>query len=1008
MAKSLDELREELEQLRKELKDLTGEVPVKFDTNSVEEVEKAIKAINTQIKEAKEETKSLSEQFKNSYERLRGITSEMKGQATPITKTRNAFKQIERSAQDLLIHSQKINTLSDKELANVNKKLKKQIEIANQEGERLLKEKGISDDVKAIQDSIKEDERYKTLSKEEQLDILLGELDGVRNLSTEQRAILSNYIEQTSEIEGHKSVFEEILDQSKKELELREEANKKLGVTGALLKGISKIPVLGNLIDAQEALAKAQEESRKESSTTASVMSTAFSSLGASLRKNLSDPLVNLSLAFMVLQKMVKLAFKFDDRTVQISRNFGMSYQNAARLNKEFLEISSNSSNALATAENYKEAYFNINNSLGTTAKLSKKQLEDQTQILKTTGLTAEEAATVAEYSILTGQSQEDVYDGVMAINTGVISNQKVLKETLSVSGELAANYRNNPQLIAQAVAQSQRLGLTLEDTKDMSKGLLDFQSSIEAELQAELMTGKNLNLERARYLALMGKTDEAAKEMLENITLEEFQTTMNVKQREALARAIGMSVDQLNNALVKQDKLSKLTKEQRIEAEALSKMQESGAEKLASAGEKLSNAFSSLFAGTGGELINKFADLVQSFASSGLGKALTGIGAAAVLATGVIGLGRILKSLIIDGAMPVIIKGASSIGDMFGGKGKGLRLKGRFRLLRRSLSKLSKRFGFLGKVIGGTTSMFSGMGSKISSLFSGGKNIASTAISKGKDVISSAGKGIANAASKGGNIASTAISKGKDVISSAGKGIANTASKAGGWLKSIGSKALDFGSSVIGKVKDVASNLNPFKSISKFFKGGGVLKFLGKALKRVPILTTFLEGLFTLTDIKDLIASGEVGPKLYNAVGKRAFEGIGGILGSIGGGALGSLIPIPGVGTALGAIGGDFLGRELGGLIADAIQPTKFGKWVVENVSSTEQPKVKLATGGIVTSETRATVGEAGPEAVIPLDAFYRKIDELILAVRESGNISVDGIKLNNRVAMNTVKLGS
>ena len=109
-------------------------------------------------------------------------------------------------------------------------------------------------------------------------------------------------------------------------------------------------------------------------------------------------------------------------------------------------------------------------------------------------------------------------------------------------------------------------------------------------------------------------------------------------------------------------------------------------------------------------------------------------------------------------------------------------------------------------------------------------------------------------------------------------------------------------------------------------------------------------------------------------------------------------------MGTALGAIGGDFLGRELGGLIADAVQPTKFGKWVVDKIS----PETKLATGGIVTAETRAIVGEAGPEAVIPLDAFYRKIDELILAVRESGNISVDGIKLNNRVAMNAVKLGS
>ena len=979
MAKSLDELKKELEQLRKEFENLTGEVPVKFDTNSVEEVEKAIKAINTQIKEAKEETKSLSEQFKNSYERLRGITSEMKGQATPITKTRNAFKQIERSAQDLLIHSQKINTLSDKELANVNKKLKKQIEIANQEGERLLKEKGISDDVKAIQDSIKEDERYKTLSKEEQLDVLLGELDGVRDLNEEQRAILANYIEQTSEIEGHKSVFEGILATSEKELELRKEANKKLGVTGALLKGISKIPVLGNLIDAQEALEEAQKESRKEASSTTSVMGAAFSSLGNSILTNLRDPLVQAGLAFSFLKGLINIGLKFSDTTREISKNFLLSYKDASRLNKEFYNIAYNSNNVLSTSDNLREAYSNINDSLGTNAKLSNEQLENQIKLLKVAGLSNEEAAKMAEYSVLTGQNQKDLFKDLMKTNTGVLDQKKILQETLTISGQLSANYRNDPQLIFQAVAAAQRLGLSLSDTKDMSRGLLDFQSSIEAEMQAELMTGKQLNLEQARYLALQGDTAGAAKLMVDQVGgLYEYQK-LNVLQQEALARALGMSADQLADSLAKQEKLNKLTPQQIEDAAELEKIQRSISENLTDATDKLKSNFASIFAGPVGDTLQNLSKKISELAGSPLGKIATGVGAIAGLGGSLYVLGKILHPLIMHGAMPVIIKGASSIGDMFGGKGKGLRLKGRFRLLRRSLSKLSKRFGFLGKVIGGTTSMFSGMGSKISSLFSGGKNIASTAISKGKDV-----------------------------ISSAGKGIANTASKAGGWLKSIGSKALDFGSSVIGKVKDVASNLNPFKSISKFFKGGGVLKFLGKALKRVPILTTFLEGLFTLTDIKDLIASGEVGPKLYNAVGKRAFEGIGGILGSIGGGALGSLIPIPGVGTALGAIGGDFLGRELGGLIADAIQPTKFGKWVVENVSSTEQPKVKLATGGIVTSETRATVGEAGPEAVIPLDAFYRKIDELILAVRESGNISVDGIKLNNRVAMNTVKLGS
>jgi hypothetical protein len=678
MAKSLDELKKELEQLKKELKDLTGEVPVKFDTSSVEDVEKSIKAINSLIKDAKEQTRSLSDQFKSSYERLRGITSEMKGQVTPITKTRNAFKQIERSAQDLLLHSSGISTLSDKELVNINKKLKTQIEISNQEAVSLIRNTKLGSKIKDIQKEIE----LNNLSKEEGNNYLLSEINLLEGVNDEQKAILSSYYDQ-------ENVFKEILDKSEEELKLRDKANEKLGVTGDLLKGISKIPVLGNLIDAQEALKKAQEESREESSTAESVMSKAFSSLGDSLKSNLSDPLTRLTLAFTVLKKIVKLAVDFDNRTVEISRNLGMSYESAHKLNKEFMSIAFNSGEVLATSTSLKEAYLNINNSLGTNAQLTDKQLIDQTKILNLTGLTAEEAATIAEYSVLTGQSQEDIFDNVMAINTGVISNQKVLQETLTVNGQLAAFYRNQPQLIAQAVAQSQRLGLSLEDTKDISRGLLDFQSSIEAEMQAELMTGKQLNLEQARYLALQGDTAGAAKLMLQQVGGIHKFNKLNVLQQEALSKAMGMSADQLANSLVKAEKLRNLTPQQIKEEAKLSEMRETATKRLENATKKIQDSFSRVFAGPVGTMVNLFAGILEKISASPLGSMLAGGVGMAAIGVSLAGMAQVFGRAGISGALPVIdITGGGGIGSFFGGKGKGG--KG-----------LGKGFKGLGKVLG-------------------------------------------------------------------------------------------------------------------------------------------------------------------------------------------------------------------------------------------------------------------------------------------------------------------
>ena len=71
-----------------------------------------------------------------------------------------------------------------------------------------------------------------------------------------------------------------------------------------------------------------------------------------------------------------------------------------------------------------------------------------------------------------------------------------------------------------------------------------------------------------------------------------------------------------------------------------------------------------------------------------------------------------------------------------------------------------------------------------------------------------------------------------------------------------------------------------------------------------------------------------------------------------------------------------------------------------------TPTAKVGLATGGIVTGPTRALIGEAGAEAVIPLDKFYAKLDELIATVKQGGNIYLDGTKVGTAMSVSTYRI--
>jgi hypothetical protein len=115
---------------------------------------------------------------------------------------------------------------------------------------------------------------------------------------------------------------------------------------------------------------------------------------------------------------------------------------------------------------------------------------------------------------------------------------------------------------LAGSVLEARRLGLNLEQSKKISSSLLDFESSIQAELEAELLTGKSLNLELARQKALQGDIVGAAKELVEQVGTYEDFTKLNVLQQNALAKSVGLTADELADSLMLQTNLKRQSEE--------------------------------------------------------------------------------------------------------------------------------------------------------------------------------------------------------------------------------------------------------------------------------------------------------------------------------------------------------------------------------------------------------------------------------------------------------------
>jgi len=199
---------------------------------------------------------------------------------------------------------------------------------------------------------------------------------------------------------------------------------------------------------------------------------------------------------------------------------------------------------------------------------------------------------------------------------TGVqINARKVFQEIGKLSAGITSKFQQNPEALAKAVAQAKALGTSLETAEKVSESLLNFETSIENELKAELITGKQINLERARMAALMGDQKAVAEELSKQAVDFNTFSEMNVIAQKSLAEALGLSADQLSDQLFKQQYLNKSREE--ILAiggkEALQRMEQlTSQEKFNNAVDKLKDLLGNLVAGPLGLMLSLLSDMLQ------------------------------------------------------------------------------------------------------------------------------------------------------------------------------------------------------------------------------------------------------------------------------------------------------------------------------------------------------------------------------------------------------------
>jgi hypothetical protein len=490
---------------------------------------------NEEIDRGKKSLKEISDivgALDDGFQSLTSRLSDLAEGLTDIVDNARAFSRVQKDT---------ISTLN--KIAKANEKLIKN-QISLNEGQ--LSSKKIQEQINELTATREVlDQRLKNLLDKQTQGLILskGELDEIKSLQ-----------------EGIEEITGEVTDNYQRQLGLAKEIEKKAGGFQKLADTVKSVPGLKGIAGPFQDAANAASKAAASGKSTFQI----FKAGAGGLTSFLKGPTWITALV-EVAKFFIDAMFEADKRVTNIAKNFSISKDSARGVYQALIGSKAVLTSTLATTKNITEAFNELASLSDFVYQASFRQLDTQIQLTKEIGIQAEEALQLQQLFALNNNESDKgldiVYDQIAAFanqNKIVADGRKVIADVNRLSSLIKLNFRGNTGELVKTVLEAKKLGLTLDQVARTQSSLLDFESSISSQIEAELLTGRQINLERARLFALnndiAGLTEEIAKQ---NITAASF-SRMNAIQQESIAKTLGMSAGELGETLFKQELINK------------------------------------------------------------------------------------------------------------------------------------------------------------------------------------------------------------------------------------------------------------------------------------------------------------------------------------------------------------------------------------------------------------------------------------------------------------------
>ena len=510
------------------------------------------------IKELKSATKAYNT-AKNSF--VTAGSTDIKDLTAALIDSKEQFADKKKETSDLQFQLDISESLLDieKELADV-----------------IAKKEETHDHIKAILKDLEKsgDAEGKNLLArnqilEKQLELRFDELTAKKDLLANGGEILKQKIKEL-ELEEKRQEFVE---------KYSEEIETQLGFLDSIDDAIKEIPVVGGVLSKALGLDNIKKElSEKMLGAFKAGLQGAEGAAGGLMAglRGAADaakgvlvsmgPLLPIMLAVAAAAALIFKALEMDEELVDLAKNLDVSKHTAHEIHLSAIDIASEMNQVGINSEQVVKVMEEMKTSMGYNVGLMAQHNEAARQLVETTtllvekqGLSTEEAVALNRAAIAVNLPMENV--ALMAAEMGdeLVSGREIMQDLGNVSKGVLINFSKNPTALVKAVKQAKLLGTTLDDINNAGDNLLDIESSIQKEMEARVITGRNLNLNQARYYAMTGDTEKLQEEIVKQMGSAAEYEEMMPMQRKALAEAMGMNLEQMDSMMLKQKELETL-----------------------------------------------------------------------------------------------------------------------------------------------------------------------------------------------------------------------------------------------------------------------------------------------------------------------------------------------------------------------------------------------------------------------------------------------------------------